>query len=381
MRTLSRRALNRATLARQLLLSRAELSPLAAVEHLAGLQAQTPHTWYVGLWSRIAGVRTADIAALLTSRAAVRIALMRSTVHFVSAADALALRPLVQPVLDRDLFGNSLHGRWMTGLDVAAVAAAGREVLADRPLTPAELGTALLERFPENNAAALAYAVRNLLPVVQTPPRGVWGRSGRTMHAPLEQWVGAPLREMTPAGMVRRYLTAYGPATVRDVQTWCGLTRLGEVVDGMDLVRYADGYVDLPDAPRPDPDTRAPVRYLYDFDNLLLSHQDRSRFVTDDFRARAVTQHGPVPRPVLIDGVTAGAWTIDKAVLTVRMFVPLTAADRDALTAEGLDLIAFHGPRGAPDVRIVPSGAGSRSPARSAGSASRGDRAAAAGSG
>jgi hypothetical protein len=353
MRTLTRRALNRATLARQLLLRRAGLGPLPAVEHLVGLQAQTPHTWYVGLWSRIAGCTTADIAELLTSRAAVRIALMRSTIHFVSAADALALRPLVQPALDRDLFRNQMHGRWMTGLDTAAVVAAARKLLAERPLTPAELGAALLERWPENNAAALAYAVRNLLPVVQTPPRGVWGRGGRTTHAPLEDWVGAPVRAMSPAEMVRRYLAAYGPATVRDVQTWCGLTRLAEVVDGMDLVRFADGYVDLPDAPRPGPDVPAPVRFLYDFDNLLLSHQDRSRFVTDDFRTRAVTPHGPVPRPVLIDGMTAGAWTIDKSTLTVRLFVPVTGADEEALTAEGLDLIAFHGATDSPDVRIL----------------------------
>jgi hypothetical protein len=353
MLTLGRRALNRATLARQLLLRRAELSPLQAVEHLVGLQAQTPHTWYVGLWSRIAGCRTADIAELLTDRCAVRIALMRSTIHLVSAADALALRPLVQPALDRDLFQNNMYGRWMRGLDTDAVVAAGRKLLAERPLTPAELGAELLKQWPENNAAALAYAVRNLLPVVQTPPRGVWGRSGRTAHAPLEDWVGAPVRAMAPETMVQRYLAAYGPATVRDLQTWCGLTRLAEVTDRLPLIRFADGYLDLPDAPRPDPDTPAPVRYLYDFDNLLLSHQDRSRFVTDEFRARAVTQQGPVPRPVLVDGFTAGAWTIDKSVLTVRVFTRLSAADRAALTAEGEWLIAFHGVSGTPDVRFV----------------------------
>ena len=353
MRTLSRRALARATLARQLLLARAELSPLAAAEHLVGLQAQTPHTWYVGLWSRIAGCRTADIAELLTGRAAVRIALMRSTIHFVSAADALALRPLVQPALDRDLYRNSTYGRWMDGLDLDAVVTAGRKLLEERPLTPAELGAELLKRWPENNAAALAYAVRNLLPLVQVPPRGVWGRSGKTAHAPLEHWVGAPVRAMSLEAMIRRYLTAYGPATVRDIQTWCGLTRLGEVVEGMELIEFADGYLDLPDAPRPDPDTPAPARYLYDFDNLLLSHQDRSRFVTDDFRAKAVTPHGPVPRPILIDGSTAGAWTIDGSVLTVRAFTRLSSADREALTAEGADLVAFHGAEEGPEIRFT----------------------------
>jgi len=152
---------------------------------------------------------------------------------------------------------------------------------------------------------------------------------------------------------VLRYLAAYGPATVRDAQTWCGLTRLGEVIDGLPLVRFADGYLDLPDAPRPDPDTPAPPRFLYDFDNLLLSHQDRSRFVTDDFRAKAVTPHGPTPRPVLLDGVTAGAWTIDRSTLTVRTFVRPTAADREALIAEGESLLAFHGVQDSPDIRFI----------------------------
>ena len=352
LRTLSRRELNRATLARQLLLRRSRLDALQATEHLVGLQAQTPHTWYVGLWSRIEDCRTADVAALLVDRRAVRIALMRSTVHFVSAADALALRPVVQPVLDRDLFRNHTHGRWMRDLDTGAVVAYARTL---PPMTPAELGARLLERWPDNNAAALAYAARNLLPMVQTPPRGVWGRSGRTVHAPLEDWVGAPPAGMSPETLMLRYLAAYGPATVRDVQAWCGLTRLGEVADRLRprLAEFAGGYLDLPDAPRPDPDTPAPVRYLYDFDNALLSHQDRSRLVTDTFREKAVTRHGPAPRPVLVDGFTAGAWTIDGGTLTVRAFVPLTDADRAALTAEGLGLLAFHGARPPYDVRFV----------------------------
>lgn len=350
---LSRRALNRATLHRQWLLGRARHTALEAAEHLVGLQAQTPHTWYVGLWSRIEDCHAEDVGALLLDRSAVRIALMRSTVHFVSAADALALRPVVQPVLDRDLFGNHTHGRWMRDLDTGAVVRYARTL---PPLTPAELGARLRERWPDTDAAALAYAVRNLLPMVQIPPRGVWGRSGRTVHAPLEDWVGRPLAPLSPETLVLRYLAAYGPATVRDVQAWCGLTRLGEVVDRLRprLVEFAGGYVDLPDAPRPDPDTPAPVRYLYDFDNVLLSHRDRSRFVTDTFREKAVTVHGPAPRPVLVDGFTAGAWTLELGTLTVRAFVPLTAADREALTAEGLGLLAFHGAPEPYDVRFVP---------------------------
>jgi hypothetical protein len=352
---MDRRALNRATLERQLLLRRSGLGVPAALGHLVGLQAQTPHTWYVGLWSRLDGFRAADVATPLQDRAVVRIALMRSTIHVVGAGDAAAIRPLVQPALDRDLFGNHTYGRWMRGLDTAAVAAHAQELLAERPMTPAELGAALLRRWPDNDAAALAYAARNLLPLIQTPPRGVWGRSGRTVHAPLDVRADPPRQPLTIDDLVLRYLAAYGPATVADVQTWSGLTRLAEVVDrlGPRLRTFPGGYVDLPDAPRPDPDTPAPVRFLYDFDNLLLSHRDRSRVLTEEYRDRAVTRHGPVPRPVLVDGFTAGAWTAEASVLTVRVFVPLSAADSDAVTAEGAALLRFLHPGAEPEVRLV----------------------------
>ncbi|GAA0960606.1 winged helix DNA-binding domain-containing protein [Actinocorallia libanotica] len=367
MQTLTRRALNRATLDRQLLLRRAGLTPLRAVEHLVGLQAQTPHTWYVGLWSRLSGFRPEDVSALLTERKAVRIALMRSTVHLVGAADAAALRPLVQPVLDRDLFANHTHGRAMRGLDTGEVAAEGRRLLDERPLTPAELGGLLAERWPDRAPASLAYAVRNLLPVVQTPPRGVWGARGRTAHAPLASWTGAPPHaDLTLDGMVLRYLAAFGPATVRDVQRWCGLTRLAEVLDRLRprlaVFRDENGaeLFDLPDAPRPDPETPAPARYLYDFDNLLLSHHDRSRVVTDGLRQQNLPPHGPVPRLVLLDGFTAATWTFAEtrgvAVLTVRPFAPLPPADRAALAAEGAALLAFLAPEGSHEIRFTDPG-------------------------
>lgn len=364
MRTLTRRALNRATLDRQLLLRRADLTPLRAVEHLVGLQAQTPHSWYVGLWTRLTDCRPAEVAALLTGRRAVRIALMRSTIHLVSADDARMLRPLVQPVLDRDLFANHTHGRSMRGLDPGEVVAAGRKLLDERPRTPAELGRLLAERWPDRNPASLAYAVRNLLPVVQTPPRGVWGASGQPVHAPLESWLGAPLITDQPLDeLVLRYLSAFGPATVRDAQTWSGLTRLAEVLDrlrpGLATFRDESGaeLFDLPDAPRPDPSSAAPARYLYDFDNLLLSHHDRSRVVTDSYRAQQFPKHGPVPRLVLLDGFTAAHWTLDTArgaaTLTVHPFAPLSAAHREALTLEGGGLLDLLAPGAAHEIRFV----------------------------
>lgn len=364
MQTLTRRALNRATLERQLLLRRADLSPLQALEHLVGLQAQTPHTWYVGLWSRLTGCLPEDVAALLTQRRAVRIALMRSTIHLVSTADALTVRPLVQPVLDRDLFANHTHGRATRDLDTDKLVAAGRELLDEQPRTPGELGRLLAQRWPDRAPASLAYAVRNLLPVVQTPPRGVWGASGRTVHAPLESWAGAPLRtDRTIDQLVLRYLAAFGPATVRDVQTWCGLTRLAEVLDRLRprLATFRDEngaeLFDLPDAPRPDPQVSAPARFLYDFDNLLLSHHDRSRVITDSLRRQNFKPHDPVPRLVLLDGFTAATWTSTTAhgtaTLTVHPFAPLPAPHRDALTTEGADLLNFLAPKASHEIRFT----------------------------
>ncbi|MGW4110124.1 winged helix DNA-binding domain-containing protein [Actinosynnema sp. NPDC004786] len=348
---LSRRALGRATLARQFLLARTDATVPEVVTRLVGLQAQTPHTWYTGLWSRVAGF-TPDLAAdALVDRRLVRIALMRSTIHLVTAADALELRPAVQPALDRDLFRNYTHGRDMRGLDVDAVVAAGRALLAEAPRTNKELGALLRQRWPDRSAAALAYAIRCLAPLVQVPPRGVWGRSGSIAHTTVETWLGASVADKPSVdGLVRRYLAAFGPATVKDVQTWSGLTRLREVVEELPLLRLRDEdgqeLFDLPDAPRPDEDVPAPVRFLYDFDNVLLSHADRRRIVTDDVRARDYDPHGPVPQFFLVDGVTAGDWAVHRtreaATLELRPFHRLTAPDE--VEREGERLLSFLAP-------------------------------------
>ncbi|GGS49235.1 hypothetical protein GCM10010156_04870 [Planobispora rosea] len=230
MTVLGSRALNRATLARQLLLRRSELTVPQALEHLAGLQAQTPHTWYVGLWSRLADYTPEGTARLLRERGAVRMALMRSTIHLVTAADCLWLRPLVEPVIERMTMSNFRRG--LTGLDLAELVAAGRELLAGGPLTFSGLGRALAERWPENDPASMAQAIRAYVPLVQVPPRGLWGESGPAAHQAVETWLGRPVdTDASPERLVLRYLAAFGPATVRDVQHWCGLTRLAEVVE------------------------------------------------------------------------------------------------------------------------------------------------------
>ena len=348
------RALNRALLERQLLVRRSPLSTLEALEHLVGMQAQAPDPPYVGLWTRLEGFHPDELARLITSRSAVRIALMRNTVHLVSARDCLKLRPLVQSVLDRGLHANRAHRAGIEGVDIEALVAAGRALLEERPRTAKELGMHLQERWPERDAASLARAIRHLVPLVQVPPRGLWRRSGPAAHTTAEAWLGRPLDpDPPPEEMVQRYLGAFGPATVKDVQTWSGLTRLSEVTDRLrsHLRTFRDEHgrelFDLPDAPRPDPDAPAPPRFLPEFDNLILSHADRTRIIADDHRKVIASKNGMVPATVLVDGFVRGTWkterTRGKATLVIEPFEPLARKDRDALAQEGERLIRFTG--------------------------------------
>lgn len=353
---LGRRALNRATLDRQLLLHRCELPVVAAVEHLVGLQAQTPHTWYIGLWSRLAGFTPEQAADLLTDRTLIRIALMRSTIHLVTPQDAGALRPLIQPVLDRDLYRNHTHGKPIEGIDMAKLIADGAELLAAKPLTNKQLGALLAQRWPGRAPASLVYAIRNQVPLVQVPPRGVWGRSGPIAHTTADAWLG--VGSTGPASleqMILRYLAAFGPAGVKDVQMWSGLTKLREVVDRIrpDLMVFRDQHgqelFDLPDAARPDPDTPAPPRFLYDFDNLLLSHADRTRVITDEYGKQGYRTQRPAPQILLLDGFTAGDWVITRdtgsVTITIHPYArPFTTEDAAAVTEEADVLLAFTDP-------------------------------------
>ncbi|MFJ9522914.1 winged helix DNA-binding domain-containing protein [Kitasatospora sp. NPDC101801] len=361
--TLDSRELNRATLARQLLLERSELTVPQALERLLGLQAQTPQTWYVGLWTSLAGYTPEETSGLLAEGGLLRIALMRGTIHLVTVEDALWLRPLVEPVIERGTRG--AFGRKLVGLDLAELAAVGRAAFAERALTYAELGKLLTEHFPAYDGAAMAQTVRAVVPLVQVPPRGLWGRSGPVAHLPVEQWPG---RALEPAPdveqLVLRQLAGFGPCTVRDIQQWSGLTRLTEVLDRLrpQLVVFRDEQgrelFDLPDAPRPPADTPAPVRYLYDFDNLLLSHADRSRVLTVDFADQGFAGVNEMPRSVLLDGFVAATWRHaapkGEAVLTVRPFRRLTPGERDGLVTEGELLSRFLAPKAARhEVRIT----------------------------
>jgi hypothetical protein len=350
---LSLRALNRATLARQLLIERDTRSAEDAVEHLVGMQAQAPFPPYTGLWTRLTDFAPTALADALVERRVVRIVLMRGTVHLVTAADAGFLRPLVQPIMSRDLRTNTMHAPGLVGLDLDELAAAAREALAAESHTGKELGAALARRWPDRPAAALAHAARGLLPLVQVPPRAVWGRSGQTRYRTAEDWLGRPLDpDPDPARLVVRYLGAFGPASVADVQAWSGLTRLREVVEPLrpSLRVFADEsgreLFDLPDAPRPDADIPVPVRFLPEFDNLLLSHADRTRVMSEEHRKRLFfSKNGVFPGTFLVDGFLRGEWRITKqrneATLTITPYAKLSTKDASALTREGTRLLEF----------------------------------------
>jgi hypothetical protein len=322
---LSNRALNRALLQRQALSSRSAVSAAVMVERLVGMQGQAPLAPYFGLWSRLVDFAPEQLSDLVRDRAVVRIALMRNTIHLVGAQDCRVLRPLLQPMLARS-FGSSVHARHVGGLDAGELADAGRDALTGGPLSPGELGARLSERWPGRDAGALANAVRTHLPLVQVPPRGLWGQGGPARHVAAESWLEGSLssfgstaeRDAAMDDVVRRYLAAFGPASVRDVQVWSGLTRLGEVVRRLRaelrVFRDENGVelFDVPGAGLPDEDTPAPVRLVAPFDNLTLSHADRSRIISDDHRKRLGTMNGLVPGMVLVDGFVAGCWRLEQ---------------------------------------------------------------------
>jgi hypothetical protein len=362
---LTDRALGRATLARQHLLRRSDMDPLTMIEHLMGLQAQAPTPPYCALWTRLRGFRPESLSALLESRKVVRIVLMRGTVFAVSVADAHALRPWVQPLLDRDLSTNQTYREGLRGVDRAALSSFARELLSDTARSQMELRPLLAEKFPGHDPAALAHGVRCLLPLVQATPRGLWGRSGQPRLAPLDVWVGRPESDVPgPDQLIQRYLAAFGPASIRDAQAWCGLTRLSEIFERLrpELVTFRDErgieLFDLPDAPRPDPSTPAPARILAQFDNVLLSHADRRRFISDEHRARMMTRNGIIPSMVLVGGRVAGAAKLTtgsrSVVLEVTPWRPHTASNRSAIEAEGIRLLKFAAPDADDhDVRFV----------------------------
>ena len=362
MTVLDLRALNRATLARQLLLDRAELPVLDAVAHLCGLQAQEPQEPFTGLWSRLRAFDPAVLSGLLTGRSVVRTHLMRRTVHLVTAADVLAWRARHDAMLRQRVLG--VYRRELADVDLDELAAAAHTMLADgEPRTMTELARALAARWPAPGPRALGeMVIAGVVPMVQLPPRGVWRAKAGVRNLPVATWLGREVDPPAPDGtdpvgaaLVRRYLAAFGPAATADLRAWSGLAGLPAAVTAVreELVSFRDErgreLLDLPGAPRPDPGTPAPVRFLPAFDNAILGYDDRSRIIDQAHRGLSVAGE----RVVLVDGRVAATWTVDAGTVLVSPLGRFSPADRTAVAEEGAALASFLSDQDSDRVRIT----------------------------
>jgi hypothetical protein len=342
---LTRRQLSRATLARQVLLSREKMSALKAVERLAGMQSQLARPPYIGLWSRIDGFQREELTRLLADRKVIRATLMRGTLHLMSARDYLEFRPGLQPMLTQGAL--SVLGNRATDIDLKTVTAEARRFFDEEPRTFDELRAHLHQRFPKFEERAMAYMVRMHLPLVQVPTDAEWGFPGSADFASAESWLGKKIGKGAPLQkLALRYLAAFGPASPQDAQTWSGL-RLREAFESLrpKLRAFRDErgreLFDLPGAPRPPEDTPAPVRFLPEFDNLLLAHADRTRVVADEHRRAIFTPNLFIPPVFLVDGFAAGTWKAESGKVAIKPFAPLQKRVRAEVDEEAHALSKF----------------------------------------
>jgi len=348
---LTLRALNRATLARQLLIERSPIAVPQAVEQLAGLNAQHSRSPYISLWSRLVGFDREELTQALSQRLVARATLMRSTQHLVSSRDYLSWRPALQETLLRAFRG--YFGAEASRIDLARLSAAAYAYLAEQPRTFPELQAFLAILVPGENPASLSFAARAVLPLVQVHPAGTWRFSGSPAYFPGETWFGQPLAppEEGRCQLVLRYLASFGPATRADFLSWSGMAGLRDVEKEVSqhLQTYTDemGHelLDIAGAPMPDADTPVPVRLLPDWDNLLLGHADRTRVLPEAYRKQVIQTGGHVRPTFLVDGFVAGIWKIERrgkrAALVLSPFQALTPSAEAALVEEGERLLRF----------------------------------------
>ncbi len=351
-RVLSLRELGRATLARQLLLERHELSASDAVGRLAGMQAQEPGPPFLGLWSRLEAFEATELTEAIETRDVVRAALMRGTLHLMPAADFARLRSAIAPAVGAGML--RVLGKRAEGIDVDELVAEGRSLFEESDALSAKaMRDTLAERHPEADVRALAAVVRTQLPLVRVPDGGRWGFTPKAPFTDAERWVGKPLRKSADRKeLVRRYLAAFGPAGARDAEAWSGVPQLADVFDSLrgELIELRDEsgreLFDLPGAPRPGAEAEAPVRLLPEFDNLLLAYADRSRVIADRHREKLTSKNLRVRATVLVDGTVAAFWrTEKKATLVVEPLRKLTAGERRDVEAEAAELLAFAEPK------------------------------------
>jgi Winged helix DNA-binding domain len=353
---LTLRQINRATLARQMLLARERTTPLAAIERLVGLQAQWPRPPFVGLWSRLEAFDRSQLTTLFEQRKVVRATFLRATIHVVTSRDFVALRPAIQPALESAMHG-ILRER-LDGVDLPALTARARALLHEEPQTFEQLRNRFLQADPAVDERAMGYAVRMLLPLVQVPVAdATWAFPSQACFAPADTWLGReiPLKATAPDALIQRYLAGYGPASAADVQAWSGLPKpvVREAIERLRprLLTYRDEHkrelFDLPGVPRPDPDVPAPVRLVPEYDNLITARVDE-RFVAKANRPSVFLSALRIAATVLVDGSVVGTWKLQAtrkaATVTIDPFGPLAARVRKEVTAEAEALARFAEP-------------------------------------
>ena len=353
---MSRRALNRATLARQMLLTREKTTAMHAVERLVGLQAQVARPPFVGLWTRVAAFTGADLLGPIHQRTVVRVTAMRATLHLMTSSDYRALRGALQPALTRSLLAITKSRN--AAIDLDRLAALGRAFFARKAASFDELRDEVLKKYPKDDERAIAYAIRCSVPLAQVPDDSRWGFPAQADFILADSWLGrkVSVKDAPAHALVRRYLAAFGPATPADAQAWSALQGLREVFEEMrpELVTFSDErgreLFDLPGAPRPDEDTPAPIRLLPEFDNLVLAHNDRTRVIAAEHRPFLTTKNLQVPATFLVDGMVAGTWKIERtakaATLVLAPFGQLSRRTRGEIEPEGEALLRFVEPEG-----------------------------------
>jgi hypothetical protein len=352
-RILNLRELNRATLSRQMLLEREALSVPAAIERLAGLQAQLASAPYAGLWTRLCDFQREDLAREIENRKVVKATMMRATLHLCTADDYLRFRTALKPLLIGA--ASEIAKRRGGEFDTDKVLKAARKFIGEKPRTFAEISDMLTGLMPDYDVGAMRYSVRTHIPLVQVPINTGWSYSNKPEFTLAESWIGRPISpEDNLRELVFRYLAAFGPASVTDAQTWMGM-KLKETFEKLrpELQTYrGEGRTelfDLPGVQLPAEDVPAPVRFLPEYDNLLLSHSNRSRVIADEYRSKVYLPGLRVAATILVDGFVRGAWKIEKAktavTLVIETFDKLTKKDRAALTEEGERLVRFVEPK------------------------------------
>jgi hypothetical protein len=341
-RVLTRRELNRALLERQLLLERKALGPVKAVERLGGLQAQSTTSPYLSLWTRLEGFERDQLVRALRGRRLVKAIIQRGTLHIVTPSDFWAFS-----TARRELGGILWPPSYAARLPMARLAELAASVAAELEgveLTFKEV-RARLEPYeqPGISPTFIWRRIQGLASIVHVPPSGIWGYGGHGVYTAADGTVdgGPPTAEDAFDRLVRSYLAAYGPATKQDIGQWAGIPRVAPIAaslgrQSLRTFRNEQGRIlyDLPRAPLPPADTTAPVRLIPRFDDLVLSHADRSRILGDVPPSRIVTNNGLVHATILVDGFVAGTWQLDKGRVTLEPFAPLRRSEQRALREE-----------------------------------------------